>query len=130
MSILTAFNQHFEEFVNDIERVFPDDSDIATAHTALVALRKSNPRLILITFRDWVVGPYRAQIEAGDIEFFIKKDYGGDLNDFGCGESGGLILSKIDTLRGPVSKMGADDQRKVITYIQNLTKLCDLYVSS
>ncbi len=128
MSILTAFNQHFEEFVEDIERVFPDDTDIATAHAALVALRKSNPRLILITFRDWVAGPYRAQIEAGDIGFFIKKDYGNDLDEFGCGESGGVILEKIDTLRAPVSKMGTEDQGKVITYLQNLTKLCDLYV--
>ena len=128
MSVLTAFNQHFEEFVEDIERVFPDDTDIATAHSALVALRKSNPRLILITFRDWVAGPYRAQIEEGDIGFFIEKDYGNDLDKFGCGESGGVILKKIDTLRAPVSKMGAEDQEKVITYLQNLTKLCDLYV--
>ena len=128
MSVLAAFNQHFEEFVEDIERVFPDDTDIATAHAALVALRKSNPRLILITFRDWVAGPYRAQVEAGDIGFFIQKDYGNDLDEFGCGESGGMILEKIDTLRAPVSKMGAEDQAKVITYLQNLTKLCDLYV--
>ena len=128
MSVLTAFNQHFEEFVEDIERVFPDDTDIATAHAALVALRKSNPRLILVTFRDWVAGPYRAEIEAGDIGFFIQKDYRNDLHEFGCGESGGMILEKIDTLRAPVSKMGAEDQGKVITYMQNLTKLCDLYV--
>ena len=128
MSILAAFNQHFEEFVKDIERAFPDDTDIATAHTALVALRKNNPRLILITFRDWVVGPYRAQIEAGDIGFFIKKDYGNDLDEFGCGESGGVIIEKINTLRAPVSNMGTEDQGKVITYLQNLTKLCDLYV--
>ena len=106
----------------------PDDTDIATAHTALVALRKSNPRLILTTFRDWVAGPYRSQIESGDIGFFIKKDYGNDLDEFGCGEAGGVILEKIDTLRAPVSKMGPEDQNKVITYLQNLTKLCDLYV--
>ena len=128
MSILSAFNQHFEEFVKDIERVFPNDTDIATAHTALIALRKSNPRLILITFRDWVAQPYKSQIEAGDIDFFIKKDYGNDLDDFGCGEAGGAILEKIDTLRNPVSKMGCEDQKKVITYLQNLSKLCALYV--
>ena len=28
MSILTAFNNHFEEFLGDIVRVFPDDMDI------------------------------------------------------------------------------------------------------
>ena len=71
MSIVRAFNDHFEEFVSDVERVFPDDNDIATAHAALVALRKTNPKLILVTFREWVARPYKTEIEAGDISFFI-----------------------------------------------------------
>ena len=128
MSIVRAFNDHFEEFVSDVERVFPDDNDIATAHAALVALRKTNPKLILVTFREWVARPYKTEIEAGDISFFIKKDYGSDLQDFGCGESAGVILSKIDTLRDPVSRMGNEDQAKVVSYIQNLRKLSELYV--
>jgi hypothetical protein len=129
MSIVKAFNEHFDEFVSDVERAFPDDTDIATAHTALTALRKSNPKLILTTYRDWVATPYKSQIEVGDIGFFVNKDYGGDLKEFGCGESGGAILSKIDMLREPVSRMNSAEQDKVIAYLQNLTKLCGLYVS-
>ena len=73
MSIVKAFNEHFDEFVSDVERAFPDDTDIATAHTALTALRKSNPKLILTTYRDWVATPYKSQIEVGDIGFFVNS---------------------------------------------------------
>tara|TARA_Y100000994_G_C15396562_1_gene319777 strand:+ start:111 stop:503 length:393 start_codon:yes stop_codon:yes gene_type:complete len=128
MSVIRAFNDHFEEFVTDVERVFPDDIEIATAHTAIKSLRKSNPKLILVTFRDTVVNPYRSQIDSGDISFFIQKDYNADLNEFGCSTSDSSgILSKIETLREPIGRMGKDDRQKVITYLQNLAKICDLY---
>ena len=126
MSIIKAFNEHFEEFVTDIKRVFPNDLDIATAHNALLMLKKNNPKPILVTFRDCVAKPYKEQIEKSDISFFINKDYNKDFNIEG--EINSLIISKIDTLREPVSKMSKEDQNKVIEYIQNLTKLSELYV--
>ena len=45
--ILKGFNEHFTEFVEDIERVFPDDNDIATVKAAFVQMRKANPKLII-----------------------------------------------------------------------------------
>ena len=36
--ILTAFNNHFEEFVDDIVRAFPDDIEIAAAANAYPAV--------------------------------------------------------------------------------------------
>lgn len=121
--ILSAFNNHFTEFVEDIKRVFPDDLDIATAANALAKLRKANPKMIIMAFKQFVSLPYKKEIEAGEIEFFINKDYSQDVG----GDSASLILSKIDLLRKPVSEMNENEQKKVIKYIQNLTKLADLY---
>ena len=121
--ILSAFNKHFTEFVDDIKRVFPDDVDIATAANALAKLKKANPKMIIMAFKQFVSLPYRKEIEAGEIDFFIKKDYSQDVG----GDSASLILSKIDLLRKPVSEMNKNEQKKVIKYIQNLTKLADLY---
>ena len=39
---LNAFNNHFEEFLEDIVRVFPDDQQILAAVKGLKKLRKSN----------------------------------------------------------------------------------------
>ena len=122
--IMKAFNDHFVEFLDDIQRVFPDDADIATVKNSLLAMRKANPRLIIATFKKSVSGTYHDQIEKGDLEFFINKDYGDDLGEGGVSNS---VLEKIDLLREPVRNMDKSDQKKAIKYIQNLTKLCDLY---
>ena len=123
--ILKGFNEHFTEFVEDIERVFPDDNDIATVKTAFVQMRKANPKLIIKAFNEYFLNKYRDEIESGNINFFINKDYNSDLSNMG-GDSD-YILKKIDVLREPVKNMKDEDQQKVVKYIQNLSKLCDIY---
>jgi hypothetical protein len=124
MSILTAFNNHFEEFLNDVVRVFPDDIEIATAVTALGKLRKANPRLIILTFKEHVLIPYGSQIEEGNLEFFLNKDYSGDVE--GSAQAS-IILDKIDKIKDPINNMDEIEKAKVLKYIQNLCKLCHLY---
>jgi hypothetical protein len=125
--ILSAFNDHFMQFVQDIQLVFPDNSDIATVSLALGKLRKANPRLLIVSFKEHVVSGYRMEIEKGDINFFINNDYQNDLNKIGVGSSN-QILEKIDCLRGPVRDMNKSEQDKVIKYMQNLLKLSDMYL--
>ena len=124
MSILSAFNNHFEEFLNDVVRVFPDDMEIATAVTALGKLRKANPRLIILTFKEHVRIPYGSQIEEGNLEFFLDKDYTGDVEG---SSQANAILDKIDKIKDPIRNMDEIEKAKVLKYIQNLCKLCDLY---
>lgn len=125
--ILSAFNDHFMQFVQDIQLVFPENSDIATVSLALGKLRKANPRLLIMSFKEHVVSGYRKEIEEGDINFFINNDYQNDLNNIGVGSSN-QILEKIDCLREPVRDMNTNDQAKVIKYMQNLLKLSDMYM--
>ncbi len=122
--ILKAFNDHFMEFVQDIRQAFPGDEDLATVEEALLSFRKANPRLIMTVFKESVVGPYREEVEKGDINFFISKDYQSDVKD---SAKSAVILEKIDALRDPIRQMPTEEQAKVIKYLQNLCKLCDLY---
>jgi hypothetical protein len=46
-NILTAFNDHFFDFLNDVHNVFPEDADILTAKNALLTVRKANPKMIV-----------------------------------------------------------------------------------
>jgi len=123
-SILTAFNNHFLEFVEDVKTVFPDDMDIATIHTAFTKMRKANPKLILMTFKEHVYDPYHKEINEGNLDYFINKDYVSDLKNVG---NGGIILEKINYLKKPIKEMNKADQDKVVKYMQNLCKLCKLY---
>ena len=107
--ILKGFNDHFTEFVEDIERVFPDDNDISTVKTAFIQMRKANPKLVIKAFSEYFLNKYRSEIEVGNIDFFINKDYNSDLSVV---DDSDYILKKIDVLRDPVKNMKDDDQKK------------------
>jgi accessory colonization factor AcfC len=122
-NILTAFNDHFLDFINDIQSVFPEDVDILTAKNALVAIRKANPKMIVKIWRTFIADKYREQIQAGDISFFLDKDYS---NDVANSQNSDKIMESINRLREPIRNMGPENQSKVMKYIKNLTKLSEL----
>lgn len=125
-NILGAFNDHFVEFVTDIQNVFPDDSDVLSAKNALFAVRKANPKIIVKIWNTYIVGKYKKQIEDGDLSFFINKDYSSDLAN---ADNSAKITEAIDRLRNPIKTMNPADQAKTMKYIQNLTKLASMYES-
>jgi len=122
-NILTAFNDHFFEFLNDVQNVFPEDADILTARNALSTVRKANPKMIVKIWNAFIVGKYKGEIEAGNIEFFINKDYSSDVSSASNSDK---IMESINRLRDPIKNMRPDNQSKVMKYIQNLTKLAEL----
>jgi len=122
-NILTAFNDHFIDFVNDIHCVFPDDVDILTTKNALTAIRKANPKMIVKIWNAFIVSKYTEEIESGNLDFFINKDYSQDISNASNSDK---IMESIDRLRQPVKNMGPENQAKVMKYIQNLTKLSQL----
>ena len=119
-NILTAFNDHFVEFVTDVQNVFPDDVDLLTAKNSLIAIRKVNPKMIVKIWNIYIVNKYSKEIEEGNIDFFINKDYSQDLSS---SQNSDKIMESINRLRNPVKQMSIENQTKVMKYIQNLTKL-------
>ena len=126
-NILTAFNDHFVEFVSDVHSVFPDDTDVLAAKNALLAIRKANPKMIIKIWNVFIVGKYKSEIESGNLDFFMNKDYS---NDVASVDNSSKIVESIDRLRGPIKLMGKDNQEKTMKYIQNLTKLAFIYESN
>jgi hypothetical protein len=122
-NILTAFNDHFTEFVADIQNVFPEDPDILTAKNALLTIRKANPKMIVKIWNTFIVGKYKSEIEAGNLEFFINKDYSGDVS---IAQNSDKIMESINRLREPIKQMTPEEQAKTMKYIQNLTKLSSM----
>lgn len=122
-NLVTVFNDHFAEFVNDVQSVFPDDADILTAKNGLLTIRKANPKLLVRIWLKYVYTPYKEQIEAGDINFFLSKDYSTDL---ARNDNADKIMESIDRLRKPVKEMSSENQAKTMKYIQNLSKLAVL----
>ena len=119
-NLVTVFNDHFSEFVSDVQSVFPDDPDILTAKNALLTIRKANPKLLVRIWIKYVVSPYKEHIDAGDIEFFVTKDYSSDL---ARNDNADKIMESIDRLRSPIKQMSPENRVKTMKYIQNLSKL-------
>ena len=122
-NLLSIFNDHFMEFINDIQLVFPNDVDILAAKNSLIAIRKANPKLLIQIWKTYIIAPYGQEIIDGDIQFFISKDYS---NDFSKTDNSGKIMEAINRLRAPVMNMTAEDQAKTMKYIQNLTKIAQM----
>jgi hypothetical protein len=112
------------EFISDVQKVFPEDVDLLTAKNSLTMVRKANPKMIIKIWKQYIVDKYSEQIEAGDISFFMDKDYSTDLSKT---EFAGKIMEGIDRMRGPIKEMSKENQDKTMKYIQNLTKLSILY---
>ena len=126
--LLTAFNNHFKEFIDDIQSVFPGDSDIASARKSVGRAIMLMPSLLIKYFNENVASRYRTQIQNGDIDFFINNDYRNDIKSMGFNDESSTLLAKIDCLREPVRNMPPEEQAKVLKYLQNLCKLCDAYI--
>jgi ABC-type molybdate transport system ATPase subunit len=124
-NLLATFNDQFERFVLDIQKVFPQDPDILTAKKALLQLRKGNPKLILKVWKAKIVAKYRVRIEAGDIEFFLNNDYSEDVGS-SAGDHSDLIMQSIARLRGPLSALSGENKVKILQYVQQLTKISDM----
>ena len=126
-NLQTVFNDHFVEFISDIQNVFPQDHDILMAKNSLLAVRKANPKMILKIWKTFIVDKYQKEIEAGDLSFFMEKDYSQDVAN---ADNSGKIMESINRLRGPITQMSDENQQKTMKYIQNLTKLAALIESS
>jgi hypothetical protein len=122
---LQAFNNQFEELLDDICLIFPNDVQIETALNALKKLRKLNPKMIIRVFNENINLPYGKQIcENNNLQYFLEKDYTSDLSSY---KNNDEILLKINSLKEPISQMNQEEQEKVLKYFKNLCKLCDLY---
>jgi hypothetical protein len=123
-SILRAFNEHFSEFMQDVIRVFPNDTNLQACKLAIEKIRKANPKLIITTFTREFSNKYSEQIMNNNIDFFIHNDYSNDVKN---AAKPSIILEKINLLREPVRNMTEPDKNKTIGYMQNLTKLSNMY---
>ena len=119
---VSIFNEQFKEFVDFTQKAFPEDSDILTAKNSLMFIRKTNPKMIIKIWKKFIVDKYKTEIETGNIDFFINKNYNEDLQRM---DNSDRILETINKFREPIKMMNPEQQVKIIKYIQNLSKITE-----
>ncbi len=123
-TLLKTFNTQFFALLDDILRIFPDNLDIAAGRKSFETIKRANPTVIIKVWLTHVYTPYRQSINDGDIEYFINKDYGSDLNSVSNVQD---VMKVIDTIREPIRSMDDVNKGHTIKYIQVLSKLSELY---
>jgi hypothetical protein len=123
-SIISVFNTHFVEFLDDILTIFPTNVNILTAKNSILAFKKINPSIIIKVWKTYISNVYLEQINNDDISFFITKDYSKDLI---YSANPDKIMEAINELREPIRQMNPGDQQKTMKYLKNLTKLSLMY---
>lgn len=123
-SILKAFNNHFFEFLDDIIGIFPENNDIREARVTFETFKRGNPTLIIKVWFQYVYTPYSTAILSGDITFFTEKDYSEDLTMIANSKS---VMNIIDKIRAPIKNMSDFNKEHCAKYIQNLSKLAEVY---
>jgi hypothetical protein len=121
--ILSTFLKQLDECIDDISSVYSEDTRFIKCKRYLEGIKKTNPGLIIKTWKKSITDKYEEKIEAGDIDYFLEKDYAADVSDYSS-----TIDSTIQDLRKIIRGMSEDNKKVSIKYIQNLCKLSKHYV--
>jgi len=123
--IITTFNKQFGECLDDISTLYPNDTKLKKYRTYVESIKKMNPSLLIKSWRLHVTDKYELQIEQGDLDYFLNKDYKDDLVHL---EKTKPLDEIIDEIRTKIKEMTEENRARSFNYIQNLTKLSKLYV--
>lgn len=122
--ILSTFIKQMDECIQDIEGCYSMDKRFVKMRFSFDAVKKTNPKLILQSWKSMVTDKYSSEIEAGNFDYFLAKDYSGDISE-------PYTLSTdntINELKRAIQNMSAENKAVSLKYVQNLCKLSNLYV--
>jgi len=123
---MRAFNQHFKDFSDDIQQIFPNDLKIRTFKNSLTSFIKMNPKKAIELWYTRLTLKYNERIQNEDIDFFMTKDYSDDVKSI---KGTGLTIDSdiIEQLREPIKNMNDENKKKAIKYLKEMTQLSTLY---
>jgi len=122
-SLLGAFNAQLVKFIEDISGVLKPE-DTAEAIRGVKALKltlKLTPAIAVKMWQEYA-RRYADDIETGNIEGFISRDYKNDLKD-----KDASWLEACECIRKCAKYLSPINQDKTMKYVQLLTKLANMY---
>ncbi len=127
-SILKAFSNHLIDMYDDLDRVYPNNVEVRNGRTWIEIAKKTNPRLLITGWKEFLNDRYYDQIISGQVDFFLNKDYAEELKLYNNGKNNNKAYKDfIDDIKKKYMEMEKDNQKKLLKYIQNLCKLTAIY---
>lgn len=121
---LKAFNTLMNDFLDDLDNIFPNDKLMKQCTTSMRTVRKANPKITIRVWNKYLLTPYEKYISPDNMDYFFNKDYKNDLTRLPNSE---YVAESIEMLRGSVKNMGDENKKQTGLYMIKLNKLCDAY---
>jgi len=122
-SLLKLFNSHLLEFLDDVISIFPNNLDLKTGKTFIEGIKKVNPKKLIEIWKYNIVDIYDDEIQSGDHNFFLNKDYKNDLP----ADHDTKLVKTIEDVKYLLKNTSIKNRNKAIKYVQNLTKMSKMY---
>ncbi len=116
---IDAFFNQYEDFLNQIKEVFPDDPDWKLYLSGLAIFRRTNPMIVAQKTWKWV-SKFEETIKNRDEKFFLTMDY----SVYTEGEE--PLEQTIEKLRNMWSVLDAHNRKVVWDFVNNITTLAKL----
>jgi hypothetical protein len=116
---IDAFFNQYEDFLNQLKEVFPEDRDWPLYLSGLAIFRRTNP--MIIAQKTWKhVSKFEEVIRNRDENFFMERDFG-DITE---GEE--PLEQTIVKLRGMWGVLTPHNRKIVWDFVNNITALAKM----
>ena len=126
-TLLKTFNTQFFSFLDDIKTIYPENKEIAKGKKSFEMIKMASPSIIIKIWYTHVYEHYKEEINSGNVDFFIDKDYADDLSERANAHE---VVRIIEIIKEPIRKMEEKNKQHTSKYLQVLSKLSELYNSA
>ena len=124
--ILKTFGKQMEEFMEDMLVIFPNDNVILRGKMYFEMMKKANPRFIIRVWKNRIAAKYGQHIADGNFDIFVTMDLSEDIID-NPADNKEEVVTHLQNMLSSILKMDEDNKNKAFKYIQNITKLSEMY---
>jgi len=116
---IDAFFNQYEDFLNQLKDVFPEDRDFPLYLAGLHIFRRTNPGLV--AQKTWKhVSRFEDVIQRRDEEFFLQRDY----DDITQGEE--PLEQTVTKIKGMWATLTPHNRKVVWDFVNNITLLAKM----
>ena len=123
----TIFNSKIVELLNDLIRIFPEDTDFKMYKNAVTLVKLTDEKKLLNFYKIFITDEYKEHISNKNGNFFINHDYNEILNSNELKkELNDDINSKIiNKLKGYWSQLSNDNREIIWDYFTLFLKISE-----
>lgn len=122
-SLFKDFNKIYFDFLDFLKKYSNGDKIFNDFYRKSYIIKKTNIKLIIKIWYDNISSLYNKEIEEGNIDFFLNKDYNLEINKIENYNNSYNINSYIDFFRKQYNILDDSIIQSFINYVQHLNKL-------